>query len=75
MSLLALRGLIDARYPMGMFSFGLGVDFEIPLFDFSQSVSVSQDISQEDLDKFTSTLNHSKSSFAVGFVLDAAIDF
>ena len=75
LSLFALRGLIDARYPMGVFSFGLGVDFEIPLFDFSQSVSVSQDISQEDLDKFTSTLNHSKSSFAVGFVLDAAVDF
>ncbi len=65
LSVLALRGLVDVRYPLGMFSFGLGLDLEIPIVALGDSTTVNSETAEEDLANFQEALGHTKSSFAV----------
>ena len=58
-----------------MFSFGLGLDIEIPLVALGESTTVNGESAEEDLAEFQEALGHTKSSFALGIVIDAAIAF
>ena len=62
LNVLALRGLIDARYIIGMWSIGLGTDLEIPLVELSKNTTIDDEVSEDELAEFEDTLGHTKSS-------------
>jgi hypothetical protein len=58
-----------------MFSFGVGLDLEVPLVALGETITVDQEVTDAELAEFQEALGHTKSSFALGFVFDAAIAF
>ena len=75
LNVLALRGLIDVRYLIGMWSIGLGTDLEIPLVELSKNTTIDDEVSEDELAEFEDTLGHTKSSFGLGFLIDVAVTF
>ena len=73
LSVIALRLLVDTRYDLDMFSLGFGLDLELPLMENGPTISSSGDEAEQE--EFTTALGHTKSGFAVGITIDAAIQF